>query len=81
MASKVELIGEVNPYKAYATDVIIKSTEISRGFNNLPEQNELGGKQWELLDTPILTNNNGKGDLDINKVIEDTKKAFESIIK
>lgn len=81
MASKVELIGEINPYKDYATEIIKKSTEISRGFNNLPEQNEIGGKQWELLDTPILTNNNGKGELDINKVIEDTEKSFESIIK
>ncbi|THE13943.1 sugar ABC transporter substrate-binding protein [Bacillus timonensis] len=81
MASKVDIIGEVNPYKAYALDVIKKSTEISRGFNNLPEQNEIGGKQWELLDTPVLTNNNGKDDLNVKQVAEETEKAFEAIIE
>ncbi|MBP3040939.1 sugar ABC transporter substrate-binding protein [Bacillaceae bacterium Marseille-Q3522] len=81
IASKVELIGDINPYKAYAVDIIKKSTEISRGFNNLPEQNELGGKQWELLDTPILTNNNGNGDLNVKAVSEETADAFESIIE
>lgn len=81
VASKVEQISEINPYKAYAVDVIKKSTEISRGFNNLPEQNELGGKQWELLDTPILTNNNGKGNVDIEKIAKETEEAFNSIIK
>ena len=81
VASKVEKIGEINPYKAYAVDIIKKSTEISRGFNNLPEQNELGGNQWELLDLPILSNNNGKGNVDVKELAEITEEAFKSIIE
>ncbi|WP_077303057.1 ABC transporter substrate-binding protein [Virgibacillus pantothenticus] len=78
--SKADKIAEINPYKEYALDIIKKSMDISRGFNNLPQQNELGGKQWETLDSPIITNNNGKGNLDVQKVADETQEAFESIL-
>lgn len=81
VSSKVDKISEINPYKEYALDTIKKSMEISRGFNNLPEQNELGGKQWELLDLPIISNNNGKGNLNINKIAEETQTEFKTILK
>ena len=78
--SKSENIAEINPYKKDSMDVIKKSMEISRGFHNLPQQNELGGKQWELLDLPIISNNNGKGNLDVKKAADDTQEAFKSIL-
>jgi multiple sugar transport system substrate-binding protein len=81
MASKVEKIGEINPYKAYAVDTIIKSAEISRGFNNLPEQNELGAQQWEMLDLPVLSNDNGQGNVNPQEIADQTAEAFENIIK
>lgn len=80
MGSMVENIGEVNPYKEYALDVIIQSAEMSRGFNNLPEQNELGGAQWENLDLPILSNNEGAGGVDVEDLADDTAQRFEDII-
>ncbi len=78
--SKADKIADINPAKAYAMNIIKGSMEISRGFNNLPQQNELGGKQWELLDQPILSNNNGKGNLNVPKVANETQKAFEKIL-
>lgn len=80
MGSMVENIGEVNPYKEYALDVIMRSAEMSRGFNNLPEQNELGGAQWENLDLPILSDNEGAGNVNIEDLAEDTAQRFENII-
>lgn len=81
MASKVENIGEVNPYKEYAIDVITQSAEMSRGFNNLPEQNELGGAQWEYLDLPILSNNEGSGNVNLEELAEETATRYQSIIE
>lgn len=81
MSSKMDLIGEINPSKEYALEVIKKSSEISRGFNNLPEQNELGGAQWEYLDLPIISNNNGAGDLDVEEVAENAERQFKSILE
>lgn len=78
--SKSEKIAEINHYKEYATDVIDKSMEISRGFNNMPQQNELGAKQWELLDLPIISDNNGKGNVDITEIADTTQKEFEKIL-
>ena len=78
--SKADTITEVNPYKAYAYDTIRESMEIARGFNNLPQQNELGGKQWQLLDQPIISNNDGKGGLDIREILNKTQEEFDKIL-
>lgn len=61
VASRVGDIAAVNPDKAYAVEVVTRSAEIARGFNNLPEQNELGTVIWEQLEGPILTDGDGKG--------------------
>lgn len=79
--SKAENIKEVNPYKEYAYDTIRKSMDIARGFNNLPEQNELGAKQWEFLDLPIISDNNGQGNLNVEEAIENTQTEFVNILK
>lgn len=81
MKSKIGDIGDINPNKAYAVDVIEKSAAIARGFNNLPEQNELGAMQWEHLDLPILSNNNGKGDVDIEAVVKKTEESMSRVLK
>ncbi len=78
--SKADNIAEINPYKKDSLDVIQKSMEISRGFNNVPQQNELSGKQWDLLDLPIISDNNGKGNVDVQKLADETQEAFESIL-
>jgi len=79
--SKIENITEINPSKAYAIDTILKSAEISRGFNNMPEQNELGTIQWEQLDSIILTNNNGNGNLDLGELARDVAQRFRNILE
>lgn len=78
--SKAENITEVNPYKAYAYDTIRKSMDIARGFNNLPQQNELGGKQWELLDQPIISNNDGNGNVNVKDSLNKAQTEFEKIL-
>lgn len=79
--SKAETIAEINPYKEYALDVITRSMEISRGFNNLPQQNELGNAQWQNLDLLIISDNYGSGDLDIQEITDQTQAEFERILR
>lgn len=81
MKSKVGLIGDINPDKKYATDVILKSAEISRGFNNIVEQNEIGGIQWQNLDEVILSNNNGKGGINEAELAKSVADEFRGKIK
>lgn len=78
--SKIDMVGTINPDKKYAIDVIKKSSEIARGFNNQPTQNEIGTYSWESIAMPILTNNDGKGKLDVQKIATDAKKNIETII-
>ena len=66
-ASKIDMVGKINPDKEYAMDVIKKSSEIARGFNNQPTQNEIGTYTWESVASPILTNNDGKRKLRYRK--------------
>lgn len=79
--SKADTIKEVNPNKAYAYDVIRESMEIARGFNNLPQQNELGNKQWLILDQPIISNNDSKGNVDVSSSLNKLQEEFEKILK
>lgn len=79
VASKIDMVGKINPDKEYAMDVIKKSSEIARGFNNQPTQNEIGSYTWEAIASPILTNNDGKGNLDIEKIAKDAQKKLEEI--
>ena len=79
VASKIDMVGKINPDKEYAMDVIKKSSEIARGFNNQPTQNEIGTYTWESVASPILTNNDGKGNLDIEKIAKDAQKKLEEI--
>lgn len=79
VASKIDMVGKINPDKEYAMEVIRKSSEIARGFNNQPTQNEIGSYSWESVASPILTNNNGKGNLDIEKIAKDAQKKIEEI--
>lgn len=78
--SKLSNIAEINPYKEYAVDIILKSAEIARGFNNVPKQNELGTIQWEELDEVILSNNNGSGDVDVEELAKSTAESFRDIL-
>lgn len=79
VASKADMIGEINPYKAYAQDIITESMEIARGFNNQTKQNELGGSMWDSLNLPILSNNDGKGNVDIDAIIDTTVENWTKI--
>ncbi len=78
--SKLTNIAEINPYKEYAIDIILQSAEIARGFHNMPEQNGLGGIQWEQLDELILTNNNGRGDVDVEAMARETADSFRAVL-
>ncbi|MEW8955872.1 ABC transporter substrate-binding protein [Clostridium sp.] len=79
--SKVEKIGDINPDKKYALDVISKSSEISRGFNNVVQQNEIGGIQWQNLDEVILSNNNGKGGINVESMAKSVADELRGKIK
>ncbi|PFJ16887.1 hypothetical protein COD67_05290 [Bacillus cereus] len=79
LKSKLQNISEINPYKAYALDVIAKSTEISRGFNNVVQQNEIAATQGQGLDEVILSNNNGKGNVDVSNLAKDVAKKLRKI--
>lgn len=78
--SKLANIAEINPNKEYAVDIILKAAEMARGFNNVPEQNELGSLQWEQLDEVILTNNNGRGNVDVEAIARETADSFRSVL-
>lgn len=78
--SKVSKVGEINPNKAYATEVIAESLKIARGFNNQPKQNEMSGAMWDDLTLPILSNNDGKGNVDIAVLTENTIKRWKTIV-
>ncbi|MDR0299095.1 MAG: sugar ABC transporter substrate-binding protein [Streptococcaceae bacterium] len=73
-------LATINPDKSYATDVIQKSMEIARGFNNLPQSADLNNSLWNKLWLPVISNNNGKGSLDIKASAESTQKEFENIL-
>ena len=79
--SKVGKIGDINPDKKYALDVILKSSEISRGFNNVVQQNEIGGIQWQNLDEVILSNNNGKGGINVESMAKSVADEIRGKIK
>ncbi|MEH6942840.1 ABC transporter substrate-binding protein [Bacillus sp. JJ722] len=81
MKSTVGDIGKINPYKEYAADVIEGSANIARGYHNIPEQNEAMSKLWEGIEMPILSDNNGKGKLNLKKAADETTETIESVIK
>ena len=80
VASKLPNIGYINPDKAYAVDVILRAAELSRGFNNMPQQNELGTIQWEELDNLIITNDHGRG-VDVDAQARIVADRFREIIE
>ncbi|MGL5041725.1 MAG: ABC transporter substrate-binding protein [Culicoidibacterales bacterium] len=77
--SKADKVGQINKNKAYATDVITESLKIARGFNNQPKQNELASAMWDELTLPLLSNNDGKGNLDIIKLVDTTSRRWKEI--
>lgn len=79
--SKMSEIGKVAPIKAYAQDVIKKSSQIALGNNNVPEQNEIGDAQWKGLDLMILTNNNGKGGLSMDQLAKTVAQELRDKIQ
>lgn len=79
LKSKLQNIAEINPHKAYALEVIQKSTEMSRGFNNAVQQNEIAATQGQGLDEVILSNNNGKGNVDVSNLAKDVAKKLRKI--
>ncbi|MDM5186768.1 sugar ABC transporter substrate-binding protein [Bacillus sp. DX4.1] len=79
LKSKLQNIAEINPYKAYALEVIQKSTEISRGFNNTVQQNEIAATEGQGLDEVILSNNNGKGNVNVSNLAKDVAKKLRKI--
>lgn len=79
--SKVDMVATINPAKEYAMDVIMKSGEMSRGFNNQPEQNEIASYIWEKLASPIYTNGDGSGNVDVAELAEKAQSEIENITK
>ncbi|WP_051865669.1 ABC transporter substrate-binding protein [Metabacillus indicus] len=54
--SKIDKVAEIRPEKEYALEEMKKGSEISRGFNNQPKQNEIDNAIWLQLYEPILLN-------------------------
>lgn len=79
--SKANEIAKVVPIKAYAVDEIKKSSAISQGNNNIPEQNEIGDIEWKNLDLIIYTNNNGKGGVDVDALAKSVTQLMKDKIK
>ncbi|VTR76176.1 ABC transporter substrate-binding protein [Cellulomonas hominis] len=80
VASRVGDIASVNPEKAYAVDVVTRSAEMARGFHNLPEQNELGTVLWEQLESPILTDGDGRGVGDVGDLARAAADRMRTIV-
>lgn len=54
--SGLDMITKSRPEKAYAMDVIKKSSEYARGFNNQDKQAEIDSAIWEQVYEPIINN-------------------------
>lgn len=80
VASRVGDIADVNPNKAYAVDVVTRSAEIARGFNNQPQQNELGSVIWEQLEGPILSDGDGRGVGDLAELAATTADRMREVV-
>jgi multiple sugar transport system substrate-binding protein len=49
-----DMIAKNMPEKAYALDVIKKSSEYARGFNNQEKEAEIDNAIWEEIYSPII---------------------------
>lgn len=78
--SRLGNIADINPYKEYAVDTILLAAQRSRGFNNMPQQAELGSAVWEELTSVVLTNNYGSGGFDVAELARVTAERMRAII-
>lgn len=67
-----DMISKNIPEKAYALDVIKKSSEYARGFNNQEKESEIANAIWEEIYSPIINN---------KKTPEEAAKAAAAKIK
>jgi len=73
--SGLDMVTKSRPEKAYAMDVIKKSSEYARGFNNQEKQAEIDAAIWEQMYDPIINNKKSA-----EQAVKDTAAKIKSIM-
>lgn len=74
--SGLDMVTQNRPEKEYALDVIKKSSEYARGFNNQDKQAEIDNAIWEQIYSPILNNQKTA-----KQAIEDAEAKIKDIME